>query len=437
MHEARSDRWHFAGPRAALCLLCALAIASASCSDDEGTGTTDAPVTDRDGGGGGKETGTRDGGGSKSDGSTDATAARDMLTDGPVLKRWVTLSGPAPAVSDHTATLLDDGKVLIAGGIEGSSATSRTAKAWLYDPKTKKFTQTAAMSTAREWHAAFKLADGRVMVAGGHTGVSSSTATTEIYNPKTGKWSAGPALPQPRGEAAAVRLSTTRFVLIGGADGSTDLDTIISYDAKTNKWSTVLAKLSGAYALMGATKLSNGKVLIAGGLHSISLGQATLTRAIQIYDPAKGTIKTLSDSLSYGRYGPTAHRLPDGRVIIIGGSCGNACTKITSNALYDPVSDKVSSISHQGTPPVYHGVASLIGGDLLICGGIVPKKFSAMAKCVLLDTSGGLSWSNAPSMSVSRMRHTLTTLRDGTVLAVGGAEGPAKAPATTAELLVP
>src|ERR1700722_5035651 len=89
--------------------------------------------------------------------------------------------------ADHTATLLRNGKGLIAGG-EGDGFRA-LASAELYDPSTRTFAPTGSMITPRYAHSATLLADGRVLIAGGVNG-DTSVFTAEIYDPSTGAFTA-------------------------------------------------------------------------------------------------------------------------------------------------------------------------------------------------------------------------------------------------------
>src|SRR6185369_1407776 len=91
--------------------------------------------------------------------------------------------------ADHTATLLPNGKVLITGGVFTTSpAPVPTQSAELYDPATGTFTTTGSLNTARSLHSATLLNNGKVLIAGGYGGNGGALSTAELYNPVTGSF---------------------------------------------------------------------------------------------------------------------------------------------------------------------------------------------------------------------------------------------------------
>src|SRR6185295_10016804 len=129
-------------------------------------------------------------------------------------------AAPAPVESTtmlverrgHTATRLADGRVLIAGGENGSGTLNETE---IYDPAAGTFSAAANMGTARADHSATLLADGRVLIAGGHNGGASLTST-EIFDPSNGAFTNGPSMSVARAGHSATLFGNGRVLVAGG-----------------------------------------------------------------------------------------------------------------------------------------------------------------------------------------------------------------------------
>jgi hypothetical protein len=274
----------------------------------------------------------------------------------------------------HTATLLPDGKVLIAGGETPGCCgpSSYFSSAELYDPSTGSFTATGNMTTARVGHTAILLPDGKVLIAGG-----SFVADT----------------PQGR---ATIRLASAEL-----------------YDPATGTFSTT-GNMARADIGPAAILLNDGKVLIAHSTPSPA--------AAELYDPVTGTFSGTGNQLSKLSGTQTANLLPDGRVLLV------ICCM--AEELYDPSSgtfsftDKMRGIYADG-----FGAAALTDGTVLFAGGAF-EGVLASSGAELYDPASG-SFRPTGNMTTGRYYHTATSLPDGTVLIAGGGGNPYSNPAAT------
>lgn len=332
---------------------------------------------------------------------------------------WERSAGPLPGRWDHTATTLKNGRVLVVGGAHKPKGVEYLADTQLYLPVARTFQAAGSLKDPRADHTATLLSDGRVLVAGGQTSGGKGLSSCELFDPsKSGAaaWSVGPSLFAQRINHAAVRLGDGRVLVAGGYNNASQhLSSLAFFQPKSGSWAAPAAQLKNPRVDPTLTVLKSGKVLIVGGYGGPSNGYPAV---LELFDPATNSVTALSAKLSQGRAGHTATLLPDGKVLIVGGYCGSGCA-IKGDALYDPQSNTVSDISHAGDPPAHHAACPLGDGRVLITGG----GNSAGTKAMAFSIKGGGVWQALAPMQQARHQHTCSVLGDGSVLVVGGKEG--------------
>jgi len=339
---------------------------------------------------------------------------------------WTLTGSMKGAREGQTATLLSNGQVLVAGGIDGSVTL---ASAELYNPATGKWSATGSMTTARAGQTATLLPDGQVLVAGGFNepvpGAFSYLSSAELYNPATGKWTVTGSMTTPRLGHTATLLPDGQVLVAGGEATVNGAPVIFSsaelYNPAAGTW-TRTGRMNAARELHTATLLTNGQVLVAGGYNDADPFNHSLASA-ELYNPATGSW-ALTGSLNAPRYGHQAERLANGQVLVVDGTdVSSAGTfNLNSTEVYNPATGTWTTTGttfHGGNAPF--SVTLLSTGKVLIAGGITgvyPNEHITSA-AELYDPATSTS-AFTGSMNVARNDQSATLLPNGQVLAAGG-----------------
>jgi hypothetical protein len=270
----------------------------------------------------------------------------------------------------HTATLLPDGKVLIVGG-SGFFGTEPFSlkEAELFNPATETFSATGSLSVARARHTATLLNNGTVLIAGGLNEGGGSDRTAEIYDPATGSFTRVGDMAMGRTQHTASLLGDGRVLIAGGFVDGKDFGlptrTAEIYDPASQTFSSV-GDMPDAVASHTASVLLDGTVLVAGGLDNSCSTQT----AVAIFDPASNSFSA-GVSMPSSRMDHSATTLNDGRVLVAGGLFVAGCFEYadySTAVVFDPATSSYSSEKVMREPRWRHSATLLADGKVLVVG---------------------------------------------------------------------
>jgi hypothetical protein len=334
----------------------------------------------------------------------------------------------------HSATLLRDGKTLICGGTATANIGGVLSSAEIYDPATQSFTLTGAMTAMRQGHTATLLPDGTVLLAGGsdNIGFRSELASAEIFDPTSGHFHATGSMNTAREGHTATLLRDGRVLIAGGSpNGTSTTSSAEVYDYRTGRF-TEVAPMGVPREAHSATLLRNGKVLIAGGGRGNMPGGYIAYDTAEIFDPANNKFHALAAHLTVDRIALAAALLDDGRVLLAGGKSGKIrgpfrganlsyFTPLETAEVFDPETSSFHAVGPMQTAH-YLGIATklndgmvLITGGWTATGGVV----GGIRDAELFDPSRDI-FSGGGDLHVARLNQTATLLPNGDVMVTGG-----------------
>lgn len=398
-----------------------------------------------------------------------ATASSQVVTVS--ISQLSSTSATTPQRSGHTATLLPNGKVLLAGGTLGGLATRTSV---IFDPTAVSPTFTtigddaaansANLTCKRTGHAAVLLPNGKVLVAGGCNDTAANSISSDIFDPTAGTYTAGPTLLDPSSQVTplgrkqftlVVATSATNQTLVVmaagrqiGGPGPSVNDTFTTSGTFAATWDMSGAAFTSltigtgtirARAMHTSTVLSNGKILLAGG-ESESGATQTVLNTSDVLDPFAGTIAS-GGNMTAARELHAAVKLSSGSVIVFGGSGDQSSltqSGLNSVDFFDATSGQFDSTAASTRGGFAIGRFNLTGtllisGEILLAGG---QATTAGLRSTAVEVynpnlvagavTGGVE-PNIPQLKSARSQHSASALVDGTVAIVGGTSGSASA----------
>ena len=336
---------------------------------------------------------------------------------------WTATGSMTTSRVSHTATLLPNGKILVAGGHD--SAGTDFSSAELYDLGTGVWISTGSMTTPRQGHIAILLPNGKVLVAGGTIAGCTATGTAELYDPATGTWSGTGSMNDPRSNSLAAMITVgplAGMVLVAGGDpacgGGPATAVAEVYDPNTGTWSgTNSMGTARDWANSALPALPDGSILAVGG------GTCCPYRwfnTAESFDPVNQSWTPTAPKNTNAQ--GAAVLMPNGVVLVAGGRKGNQgnSDSVADAELFDATGTWIAT-ADMSTDRFLQTLTVLESGQVLAAGGLSGGfgSCSDITSAELYDSTAGI-WFPTGNMTVARYLHTATVLPNGQILVAGG-----------------
>ena len=276
---------------------------------------------------------------------------------------WVAGAPMAHARYGHTATTLPDGSILVLGG-RASLDGGVIPHAEIYTHgSTTPWKAVAGMTAPRMLHTATLLADGRVLVAGGRAGATTALLA-EIYDWKENVWAPAGQMKASHYGHTATLLEKDRVLVAGGGENLQPSKAAEIWNPETSTW-TETAPMPRAHANHTAARLSGGRVLVVGG-------NLLTPTAVDVYDDAEGVWKP-GPSLQRGRFQHALTPFGVDRFLVSGGGKEESPT---SAEIFDPVTRSFIQVGSMMQVRLSHTSTELMDGRILVAGGYMNMDYS-------------------------------------------------------------
>lgn len=340
------------------------------------------------------------------------SVSRDLVIDVRYRERTRFVAAPF-ARAEHAAVRLADGRVAIIGGSDASYTFPTSIH--VFDPDTENFGHFGDLASGRIGFTATLLDNGDILVAGGLTTLAAAPAAEIIDG--SGATRATPGMPVARRMFAAAALLPDGRVLFSGGSVGRPVATLETYDPASGTFSALAGSLAFARYDHSMVLLGDDKVLIHGGVND------DLAVPPEIFDLATLTSTVLAAPEARGRYLHAAQTLADGSIIMLGGEDYDGLP-LTSVSRFDPATSTFRAMLDLAMPRSSAAAASLGDGRVLISGGGTAHESGAVT---VTDTTELIALparrDDGPSLSLPRYYHTATPLLNGKLLIFGGMDG--------------
>jgi len=340
-----------------------------------------------------------------------------LLTYSVQSQSWTaTATSPNGARTGNTATLLNNGNVIIIGGqYSGFSGVNDTVE--LYDVVLDTIIQLASIPAPATMHSSVCISDSTVIVAGGFISSGVSTDSVFQYNINTDTWSVKANLPYSIAAHTATLLNDNRILYAAGQhSGSLDNPYAFIYDPITNTYSNNINLLSER-AGHTATLLDDGKVLLAGGY---SWATSSTVLHCELFDPETETWISAGNIPAGRTGGERAIRTYNGNVLVIGGYNFYGSAYVSNIDKYDAQTNSWATIGNISPLRSNFNIALLEDSTVLVCSGFQNSTYHSDAVIIDPQTGNQTSTTSLPS---ARSDAQTIRLRDNRILLMNGKIG--------------